>query len=162
MLISTVFMWVAIAAGFVVALPCLWLLGLALWPGAVHRRSLVATQGVGKPLLLGLLPLFLTLAIGSKLGKGGIAALLPVGLLLLWGFACADGLATFVGRSVWPQPDGFLPWKQTFRGGLLLVGSALLPLVGWILILPLLAVAGWGISIRSWFAKSLTPHDRMA
>ena len=87
------------------------------------------------------------------LGRAGITGLLPVGLILLWGFIGADGLATFVGRQVWPYLRDSSPWKQTLRGGFLLIGAALLPLVGWIFILPLIAVMGWGITVRSWFAK---------
>lgn len=153
MLISTIFMWVAIALGFVVALPCLWLIGLALWPKASAKRAEMAALGIGKSILLGLIPLLVTIAIASKLGKGGIVAVLPVAGLMLWGFASADGLAIFVGREVWPHLGELQPWKQTLRGGLLLVGAALLPLVGWIFILPLLGVLGWGLSLRSLFAK---------
>ena len=40
MLISTIFMWVAIAAGFIIALPSLWLCGQALWPTAAENGSL--------------------------------------------------------------------------------------------------------------------------
>ena len=47
------------------------------------------------------------------------------------------------------------------RGGFVLVGSALLPMVGWVLVLPLIAVMGWGISVRSWFVKSES-FDRFA
>jgi len=147
-------MWVAIALGFVVALPCLWLIGLALWPKASAKRAEIAALGLGKSFLIGLIPLFVTIAILSKMGKGGIVAVLPVGALMLWGFASADGLAIFVGREVWPQLSEARPWEQTLRGGLLLVGAALLPLVGWIFILPLLGVLGWGLSLRSLFTKS--------
>lgn len=154
MLISTIFMWVAIAAGFIIALPSLWLCGQALWPVAAEKRAQVAASGNWKSLLIGIVPLLITIAILSKAGKAGLAGFLPLTVLLLWGFASADGLATFVGRKVWPYLHGSSPWKQTMRGGFVLVGSALLPLVGWILVLPLIAVMGWGISVRSWFWKS--------
>jgi hypothetical protein len=153
MLISTVFIWVAIAAGFVIALPSLWLLGVAIWPKALQRRTKVAAQGLGVSFLVGLLPLVVTVAALSRLGKGGPVALVPSILLLSWGFASADGLATFVGRSLWPDIAQPSVWKQTVRGGLVLVGAALLPAVGWVLFLPMIAVFGWGISIRSWFLK---------
>ncbi len=163
MLISTVFLWLAIAAAFVVSLPCLWLVGLALWPQAAEKRALTAAKGVGKSLLIGLVPLVITIGIVSRLGKGGPGAVIAFGVLLFWGFACADGLATFVGRSVWPRLGETSPWKQTMRGGFVLVGAALLPAVGWVLLLPLIGVLGWGISIRSWFMKSSsTPSEAPA
>lgn len=153
MLVSTIFMWVAIAAGFIIALPSLWLCGQALWPKAAEKRAQVAASGNLKSLLVGIVPLVITIAMMSRLGKNGLALFLPLSVLLLWGLASADGLATFVGRKVWPALGDTKPWKQTMRGGFVLVGSALLPLVGWILVLPLIAVMGWGISVRSWFVK---------
>lgn len=153
MLISTVLVWVAIASSFVVALPSVWLLGVAIWPNALQRRTRVASQGLSVSLLVGFVPLALTLAGLSRLGKGGAVGLIPSILLLSWGFASADGLATFVGRALWPDLAQHSPWKQTVRGGLVLVGAALLPVVGWVLFLPMIAVLGWGLSIRSWFLK---------
>lgn len=154
MLISTIFMWVAIAAGFIIALPSLWLCGQALWPVAAEKRAQVASSGNWKSLLIGVVPLLITIAMLSKVGKLGLAGFIPLTVILLWGFVGADGLATFVGRKVWPSLRESNPWKQTMRGGFILVGSALLPMVGWVLVLPLIAVMGWGISVRSWFVKS--------
>lgn len=153
MLISTIFMWVAIAAGFIIALPSLWLCGQALWPVAAEKRAQIAAKGNFRSLLIGIVPLLITIALLSRIGKAGLAGVLPLTVILLWGFASADGLATFIGRNVWPGLAESKPWKQTMRGGIVLVGSALLPLVGWVLVLPLIAVMGWGISVRSWFAK---------
>ncbi len=39
------------------------------------------------------------------------------------------------------------------RGGFVVIGCALLPVVGWVVLLPLLAVIGWGINVRAWFVK---------
>ena len=153
MLVSTIFMWVAIAAGFIIALPSLWLCGQALWHIAAEKRAQVAASGNLKSLLAGLVPFVITIVILSRIGKLGQVGVIPLGILLFWGFASADGLATFVGRKVWPYLRETNPWKQTMRGGFILVGAALLPLVGWILVLPLIAVMGWGISVRSWFHK---------
>ena len=157
MLISTLFMWVAIAAGFIIALPSLWLCGQALWPVAAERRAQVAATGNLKSLLIGVVPLLITIAMVSKVGKLGLAGFIPLTIILLWGFVGADGLATFVGRKVWPSLRESNPWKQTMRGGFVLVGSALLPMVGWVLVLPLIAVMGWGICVRSWFVKNESP-----
>jgi hypothetical protein len=154
MLVSTIFMWVAIAAGFIIALPSLWLCGQALWPVAAEKRAQVAASGNIKTLLAGAVPLIIAITLLSRIGKAGLAGVIPLTVILLWGFASADGLATFVGRKIWPYLHDSKPWKQTMRGGFVLVGAALLPLVGWILVLPLIAVMGWGTSVRSWFVKS--------
>jgi hypothetical protein len=153
MLVSTILLWIAIASAIVVSLPALWLCGLALWPASVQKRTEAASLGLGRPLLLGLVPLAVTVLLASRLGKGGAAAAIVLGVLLLWGFASADGLSTLIGRKVWPNLRESQPWKQTMRGGFLLMGAALLPILGWVFILPLLAVLGWGISIRSLFLK---------
>ena len=157
MLISTIFMWVAIAAGFIIALPSLWLCSQAMWPEAAERRAQIAAAGQGRSFLLGLIPFFISALLIAKLGKLGLAGVIPLGVLLLWGFASADGLATTIGRRIWPYLAGDRPWKQTLRGGLVLVGTALLPLVGWVLVLPLLLIIGWGTSMRSKASKNPPP-----
>ena len=156
MLVSTILLWIAIASAIVVSLPALWLCGLALWPASVQKRTEAAALGLGRPLLIGLIPLALTIILVAKLGKGGAIAAVVLGFLLLWGFASADGLSTLIGRKVWPNLRESQPWKQTLRGGFLLMGASLLPILGWVFILPLLAVLGWGISIRSLFLKPVT------
>lgn len=153
MLVSTILLWIAIATAVVVSLPALWLCGLALWPASVQKRTQAAALGLGRPFLIGLIPLALTILLVSQLGKGGALAAVGSGSLLLWGFTSADGLSTLIGRKVWPNLRDTQPWKQTMRGGFLLMGAALLPILGWIFILPLLAVLGWGISVRSFFLK---------
>lgn len=153
MLVSTILLWIAIATAIVVSLPALWLCGLALWPASVQKRTQAAALGLGRPLLIGLIPLTLSILLVSQLGKGGALAAIALGVLLLWGFTSADGLSTLIGRQVWPNLKDTQPWKQTMRGGFLLMGAALLPILGWIFILPLLAVLGWGISVRSFFLK---------
>jgi hypothetical protein len=151
---STVFLWVAIALASVISLPALWLCGLALWPGGVEKRAHVASLGLVVPFLIGLVPLVLIFLLVARLGKGGAAAAVGVGFLLLWGFVSADGLCTLIGRRVRPDLSASQPWKQTLLGGLVLMGSALMPVLGWVFILPILAVLGWGISLRSLFVKT--------
>ena len=127
-------MWVAIAAGFIIALPSLWLCSQALWPEAAERRAQIAAAGQGRSFLLGLIPFFISALLIAKLGKLGLAGVIPLGVLLLWGFASADGLATTIGRRIWPYLAGDRPWKQTLRGGLILVkggrGGLWLPALG--------------------------------
>lgn len=153
MLMSNVFMWLSIALGFVIALPSLWLCSQALWPERSARRQKIAAAGLLKSFLLGIVPFAIFVSLLNGLGKAGLAGVIPMGLFLLWGFVGADGLASHIGQRLWPYLAAERPWKQTMRGGLVLAGAALLPVVGWFFILPLIAIMGWGIGIRAWFGK---------
>lgn len=144
-------MWLLIAAGFVIALPALWLLAQGLWPAAAQRHKEAARLGLFKCFLLGLAPLLgsvVLITILSKLPKMGALAVLMGGVIIAWGFAGAGGIAALLGERLWPDKES---WLQTKQGGLVLILCALLPVVGWVVLLPMIAVTGWGIVIRSWF-----------
>lgn len=157
MLFSTVLMWLLIAAGFVIALPALWLLAKALWPKASSRARDAAASGLLKCFLFGLAPAavgVVTVSAIAKLARSGITSVLIGGLLITSGFIGAGGIATLVGERLWPQLSVTEPWRQTYRGGLVLVCCALLPAIGWFVILPLLAVLGLGVHMRVFFSKA--------
>lgn len=157
MLFSTVLTWLLIAAAFVISLPALWLFAHGFWPENTVRLRSVASAGLLKSFLLGLAPLIggtILIAILSKLPKMGALSVLVGGALITWGFLGAAGIASVVGSRLWPDS---LPCRQVRLGGLTLVCCALLPIVGWVVILPLIAIIGWGIQVRSWFVK--TPAD---
>lgn len=154
MLFSTVLMWLLIAAGFVISLPALWLLAQGLWPDTVQRQQAAASRGLLKCFFLGLIPLaggVTLIAVLSKIPKMGALAALAGGMFIAWGFLGAGGIAALIGKRLWPDAE---PWRQTKHGGLVVVLCALLPVVGWIVLLPLTAVLGWGIVLRSWFVKA--------
>ena len=153
MLFSTVLTWLLIAVAFVIALPSLWLLGQALWPQAMWRRRVAAQRGLWKTFLLGLIPVtggIVLVSILAKLPQMGALAAVTGGVLMAWGFLGAGGIAALVGERLW---GGAAPWRQMMRGGFVVIGCALLPVVGWVVLLALLAVIGWGINVRAWFVK---------
>lgn len=153
MLFSTVLIWLLVAVAFMVALPALWLLARGLWPESLAKHREVASRGLFKCFLIGLVPLIggITLiAILSKIPKFGAVAVLVGGVLIAWGFLGAGGIAALIGERLWPQAE---PWRQTKHGGMVLVFCALLPVVGWAVLLPLIAILGWGIGLRAWFVK---------
>ncbi len=156
MLFSTVLVWLLVAIGFVVALPALWLLGRGLWPHKIQKQRTAADRGLFACFFLGLIPggiLVLLVAILSKVPQMGAVSVLFGGLILTWGFLGAGGIAALIGERLWPHLTSSQPWRQTMRGGFILTGSALLPVVGWVVLLPLIAILGWGIHLRSWFIK---------
>jgi hypothetical protein len=110
-------------------------------------------MGLIKSFLVGLGPLvvgIVLIAVIAKLPKMGALAALVGGGLLAWGLIGAGGVAALVGERLWPSSE---PWRQVKHGGLTLVCCALLPVVGWFVLLPLMAVIGGGIQVRAWFLK---------
>lgn len=159
MLFSTVLVWLLVAIAFVVALPALWMFAQGYWPQRVQRQAGLISSGLLKPLLLGLLPLVvgaLLMAFLSKLPRAGALAVLLGGLLITWGLMGSAGLALHVGRRLWPQLEA---WRQVKHGGLTLVCSALLPVVGWAVLLPLLAVLGWGVQLQCLWSRQASGED---
>ena len=155
MLFSTVLTWLLIAVGFVVALPALWLLSRALWPATAQRARDAASGGLLKLFLLGLIPVVVASLVVTILAKAlhnGLLSAMVGGLLLTWGFMGAGGIATLVGERLWPQLH-VEPWRQTQRGGIVLICCALLPLIGWAVLLPLIAILGWGTNMRTLFGS---------
>lgn len=151
MLFSTVFTWLLVAAALVIALPALWILAAGLWPDRTQRLRRVAERGLLRSFFCGL-PLLLAgiavISVVSKLPKMGAVAALLGGVLLTWGLLGAGGTAALLGERLWPQAE---PWRQVKHGGLTLVCVALLPVVGWFVLLPLLAVVGAGLQVRAMF-----------
>jgi hypothetical protein len=160
MLFSTVLIWLLVAVAFVLALPALWLLARGLWPEKVEKQRLVAGRGLLTSFLIGLGPLIagvILIAVLSKLPKMGALAVLVGGAMIAWGFIGAGGIAALIGERLWPQIE---PWRQTKHGGLTIMCCALLPIVGWAVLLPLIAIIGWGINVRVWFVKpEITPPE---
>ena len=152
MLFSTVSIYLAIALAFVIGLPALWMLQRGLWPESFEKKLAVSKTGVWKSLLIGLVPVIILSIIIAIMGKrlGPVPGLLVSATALAWGFAGAAGMASLIGMRLWPSGE---PWQQTRNGGLALVCSALLPMVGWFLLLPLIAVVGVGVNVRAWFWK---------
>lgn len=148
MLMSDVLMWVAIATGFVVAIPALWMLSRGLWPEGFERRSQIARGGIWKSFLIGVVPTvvigFIIAALGKRLGP--VPGLLVSGSIITWGLLGMVGYASLIGERLWSNAE---IWKQTRNGGLVLICSALFPLVGWFFLLPLFVVVGLGVNVRT-------------
>lgn len=156
MLMSDVLIWVAIASGFVVGVPALWMLSRGLWPNTFAKRSIAARKGIGVSLLLGLIPAIVAGLFIAVLGKrlGPVPGIFLSGAIIVWGMMGAAGIASLIGERLWPTGE---PWKQTRNGGLVIICAALIPVVGWFLLLPLMAIVGMGVNIRSLFSSVPVP-----
>lgn len=156
MLFSTVSIYLAIALAFVIGLPALWMIQRGLWPESFDKKLAVAQTSLVKSVLMGLVPVLIVSLLLALMAKrlGPIPGLLLSATILAWGFAGAAGIASLIGLRLWPNSE---PWRQTRNGGLALVCCSLLPLVGWFLLLPLIAVLGIGVNVRCWFWKVKSP-----
>ena len=152
MLMSDVLMWVAIASGFIAGLPALWMLSRGLWPESFEKRSAIARKGIGLSFVLGLIPavVFVTLIAGMAKRLGPIPGIIVSSALIVWGLVGVVGIASLVGERLWPAGD---PWRQTRNGGLVVICCALIPVVGWFIFLPLMAVIGLGVNVRCLFTR---------
>lgn len=156
MLFSTVSIYISLALAFVIGLPALWMLQRGLWPESFERKLTISATSVFKSFLAGLIPLGIITVVLTVLGQrlGPIPGLLVSAIALAWGFGGAAGIASLIGMRLWPASE---PWRQTRNGGLALVCCALLPMVGWFFMLPLIAIIGMGVNVRSWLLRKSQP-----
>ena len=88
-----------------------------------------------------------TLALASIAGRGGAAALLwlpALIALMCLVIALSFGLSTFAqtfGERLLPNTT---PLRQSLTGALLMIAGSLLPIAGWLVLLPFVACVGVG------------------
>lgn len=142
--------------GILLSLEGLWLVCRALWPAAVERaaerceRRGVACFFLG--LLVTLIAVFVAIAVGRRLGAPGkiLAYILLFFYLIMTGIG-TSGFVTLIGRRL-PSPiDAAQPWRVTVRGGIALELAWLIPLFGWVGILPISLIIGCGASFMGIF-----------
>jgi hypothetical protein len=157
---AQVWIWFFISLAFIISLPALWIAATAMWPKAARTWRRKARKSLLGTFFIGLLPVFvstLIIVIMSKQPKFGALAVIFAALVLAWGFIGGAGLAARVGERMWPGMRGSEPWREIRNGGLVLACAALLPIIGWVFILPILSVLGMGLQIRTWFHREEVP-----
>jgi hypothetical protein len=145
-----------VVVGVLIAFPSLWLLCAALCPDFVQRNVSAIEHGFLKSFLIGIPVVVASVILTGIIGKlpasfGQIGGILTFSLVMLFAQAGVAGVATLVGRRLKSPVDVERPWKATLRGGIVLVLSYLLPIVGWFLILPVSIIVGAGSSMRAIF-----------
>ncbi len=157
---STLFV-TSLLVGLFVSMTAYFLLVRAVWPRFAERVTLRWQQHPVRSFFLGLpigVVLFgasaglLNLPGGAK-GIGFVAASLTAGFTL----AGMSGLAGRIGAGLAKPNDEGSEWRQTLRGGVVLVISCLMPLLGWFLIFPIALVGGVGAAAQALFSKSKAP-----
>jgi hypothetical protein len=149
MLMADVMLWTLGIVGFLLAQQGLWLLCRALWP----RRLAAATERcrtrpvvsflVGLPVVAAVITCIVVA--GNALGAVGQAVAFG-GFILFWIYANLGtaAFATYLGERLTSPADLARPWAATIRGGVAMELAWLVPIVGWIGLLPASIVMGTG------------------
>lgn len=154
---ANVLVWLFIALGFFLMFVSYWLASAALFPAHVarcaeqFRRPVVTT-------LIGLLLAVAPIAAGTGVLNAAPAALKWIGLLLiaaplLAGLVGSAGLARRIGVGLPTPHDATQPWRAVLRGGVVLALTFLLPILGQLLVIPLVLTAGTGAAFFSWWGE---------
>jgi hypothetical protein len=153
-------------AGFLAALIGFQLLVAAVFPRRADAalrtlRERPAVSGVVGAVALAVA--VVGLAVLGQFGGPGksLAGLLAAGMA----FPLAAGLATvsrFVGERMPSPADAGRPWRATLRGGVTCALAFVVPVVGWLLILPAAAVMGLGAVALSQLAPAAAPGSAEA
>ena len=142
-----------VVLGLLITFPCLWLLCSAIWPRWVEQNYEAVERGVFKSFFIGIPVVAVAVVIVAVLGKlpasaGQIGGIMSFSFLMVFAQTGVAGLAKLIGRRLESPADLERPWKGTLRGGIVLVLSYLLPLVGWFLLLPGSIIVGAGSATR--------------
>lgn len=123
----------------------------ALFAERIASLQSIAASTPLRAFVIGLINLtffgLVTLALASIAGRGGAAMLLWVPALIALVcliVALSFGLSAFaqtVGERLLPSTG---PLRQSLIGALLLIGGSLLPVAGWLVLLPFVACVGVG------------------
>lgn len=149
---------VGVIIGGVICLAAFFVVLTVLFGGVTERIHTVALAKPAWAFLIGLINLlffavvallFFSLRDSTGIDLLALPALLIAGLLLL---ALCFGLAAvaqIIGQGVVMTPDRT---RQTAMGSLYLTAACLLPIVGWFLLLPYVAILGIGAVILALLA----------
>ena len=159
---ANVLLWLFLTVAFYFVFLSHWLVASSLFPTYVERcqeqfrRPLVTT-------LVGLLFTVIPIGVGLAITNAAPPALKWIGILItavpiLAGLLGTAGLARRVGCGMPAPVDESQPWRRVLRGGTALALTFLLPILGQLVVIPLVLASGVGASVLSWFARNRTPE----
>jgi len=144
--------------GFLLSLQGLWLVSQALWPGRVEIATRHCSTGNLKCFFVGL-PVTLVgvffAAVVAKAGTfGQLSAFAVAFLYLVYANVGVAGFVTHIGRRLSSPADADRPWKATVRGGIAMELAWLIPILGWLGLLPITLIVGAGAMTLSFFSAA--------
>lgn len=145
--------------GLLLSLQGLWLLCRALWPNRVRKTADRCQHGRIAALLLGVPITVVVLGIAGAIsrrggGPGHIVGGIIFTSFLVYASTGMSGFVTFVGERLASPGDALRPWWTTVRGGAAVELAALFPVIGWLILLPVLIMVGVGAITLSFFDNS--------
>jgi hypothetical protein len=143
--------------GFLLSLQGLWLLCRALWPGRLRRTAECSRRWL-RCLCVGLPVTAFAIALAVFVGKsfgaiGQIAAWVFAGIFAFYAGVGTSGFVTLIGQRLASPSDLDRPWRATVRGGVALELTCLVPIIGWLGILPASIILGAGAMTLSLFTS---------
>jgi hypothetical protein len=145
--------------GFLLSLQGLWLVSAALWPRRVRlaagRCEVNAIRSFFVGVVVTTIMVVVTTIAGKAMGAvGQVIAWAIVSLYTVYANVGVAGLATHVGRRLPSPADERMPWRATIRGGVALELMFLIPIVGWVVLLPISIIIGSGAATLTFFGRT--------
>lgn len=154
MIVADILMWFLLIAGTYIVINGYWLTTQGLFPEFVEGCRERIHAAPFKPFLLGLAGTVPAAVAGVAMMRAASPALKFAGatlllVLVLTGLMGSTGLAAQVGAGLGASADDRPSWRRVWRGGLVLGLTFILPLIGWLIILPGTLVIGVGAALQA-------------
>ncbi|MCU0795202.1 MAG: hypothetical protein MUF31_04620 [Akkermansiaceae bacterium] len=154
---ANVLLWVFLTVAIYFVFLSHWLVAVSLFPTYVERCQ----AQYGRPIvttLVGLLFTVIPIALGLALTHIAPPALKWIGILIttvpiVAGLLGTAGLARRIGCGIPAPVDDSQPWRRVLRGGTALALTFLLPLLGQLILIPLVLASGVGASVLVGFSR---------
>ncbi|MHC4218560.1 MAG: hypothetical protein ACYSU7_08920 [Planctomycetota bacterium] len=161
---AVVYTFLFIHIGVILVVTAYFTLGAALAPRLTERGRARFARRPWLPTLIGLVVsgpwVFAAIAcLNIEIGAVKFGGAVLGCLWILLGLIGGAGIAQHVGRGTGDAP---VSWIQTVRGGLFITLTWILPLVGWLVVLPLTLAAGVGCLLVGLVPLHAPDHDALA
>jgi len=152
MIVADILMWFLLIAGAYIVIIGYWLASQGLFPQYVDRCRRRVQAAPLRRLGLGLVCAAPTAVAGAILLRAPSPVLKFSGavlllLLVLAGLVGSAGVAAQAGLGLATPGDGRESWRLVLRGGLVMGLTFILPVIGWLLILPSVLLIGVGAAL---------------
>ncbi len=151
---ANVLLWVFLTVALYFVFLSHWLVASSLFPDYVVRCQSQYSRPVVTT-LVGLLFTVVPIVVGLTLANIAPPILKWVGVVIvavpiIAGLLGTAGLARRVGCGMPSPVDDGQPWRRVLRGGSALALTFLLPLLGQLIVIPLVLASGVGASVLTW------------